>query len=864
MSVSTRVIRHPSPLPAALTPLLGRDAESDQLRALLADPAIRLVTITGPGGVGKTRLALHVATMLLDDGPEVAYVPLASIHDPALVLPAIVQTFGVFSDPQDAPEDQLVEVLGDQQVLLVLDNLEQVLGVSPALASILARCPGVTMLVTSQAPLNISGEQLFPLAPLPTPAASQSATEILQVDAVALFVQRARGVNPNLVLDDRAAATIAEICRKLDGLPLAIELAAARTNILSPPALLARLSNRLQVLGSERRGVPDRLRTMRNAVAWSYDLLPPEEQALFRRMAVFVGGIALDAVEAVIPPATDDRDAFDILGALVDHSLVQPDPAGGAEPRFVMLETLRDYGWEQLEAAGETEAAARVHAGWVLSLADRAEPELTGPDQGRWLEMLDAESENIRAAVEWSLGRGEAALALGILAATWRFAPERGLTSDYRDWLAQGLDLLGPAPTPLRARALLGAGYLAEDHRDLAAAQARFGEALAITRAIGDKLLESRAEIGLGTAAHDRGDYAEAHAHHSAALDAARATGDARALSIALGNLGAVSYFQGALDTAERYWREALDAIASLGDVRMEAITTNNLGALASERGDFVRAEPLLARTLELQRRLQSQRDLPFTLINLGEVSRGLGDYTLAHDYLAEAVQLLREAGNTAIEGHALHGLAAVALDRDDFTTAASLALESTRLVAEADDRHSIIDNAELLARLCAKRGAHAAAAELLAGATTLREALSAPANPVASQQREVTEAEARATLDAAAWDAAWAEGSQHTADTLARRIGIVAREIVGPRRLLDTPGGDQAGVPAPSAKYSLTNRETEVLRLLADGKSTAEVSELLFISQRTTSTHITNILGKLEVDSRTAAVALALREGLV
>jgi predicted ATPase/DNA-binding CsgD family transcriptional regulator len=862
MSVSTRGIRRPSPLPVELTPLLGREREAKQLHALLDHPSIRLVTITGPGGVGKTRLALYVAATLLEEGREVAYASLAAIRDAAQVLPEVVQTFGVFSDPQDAPEDQLVEVIGDQPVVLVLDNMEQVLGAAPALANVLVRCPGVTLLVTSQAPLNISGEQLYPLAPLPTPPATETAARaILQADAVALFVARARAVNPNLGIDDQAATTIAEICRRLDGLPLAIELAAARTNILSPEALLARLSNRLQVLGGERRGVPDRLRTMRNAIAWSYDLLPPEEQALLRRMAVFVGGASLEAIEAIVAPGADGRDAFDILGALVDHSLVQPVALATEESRFAMLETVRDYGLERLEAAGEAEAARESHAAWLLALAERAEPELTGPEQGAWTETLDAESENIRAAVEWALATGRPEIAARILAASWRYAPERGQITDYRGWLARALAAIDPTPSALRAKALVGAGYLAEDQRDLDTAQQLFTEARETARALGDRLAESRSLIGLGTVAHDRGDYATAQAHHEAALAAARETGDRRALSIALGNLGAVSYFQGRLHDAEGYWEEGRALVAALGDRRAEAIASNNLGALASERGDYERAERLLARTLELQRELKSQRDLPYTLINLGEAARGLGDYTLSHDYLAEAVQLLREAGNTAIEGHALNACAALALDQGDLPGAAGLLLESVRLVAEADDPLSIVDNAELLARISVEREDWPTAAELLGAAAHHRAELASTPNPV--RKRELAEAgeAARAALGEDAWVARVADGRAHTMETLARRIGTIAREIVGPRRAPVV--GGPAAMPTPGFEHTLTARELEVLRLLAQGRSTAEVSETLFISPRTTATHVTNILGKLGVESRTAAVALALREGL-
>jgi predicted ATPase/DNA-binding CsgD family transcriptional regulator len=867
MSVSTRYATPPAPLPVALTPLLGRERETTELLALLGDPAIRLVTITGPGGVGKTRLALHLASTIASDTEErVAYVSLASITDPALVLPEIVQSFGVFTDAHDAPEDQLATILGDAPTVLVLDNLEQVLGAAAAIARVLSRCPRVTALATSQAPLSIYGEQLYPLAPLPTPTATETMpAEILRSEAVMLFIQRARAIVPNLVVDDRTAPTIAEICRQLDGLPLAIELAAARTNILSPEALLARLSNRLQVLGSQRRDVPDRLRTMRNAVAWSYDLLPPDEQMLFRRLAIFAGGFPLEAAEAMFASIDPERDAFDALSTLVNHSLMQQDPAPRQQARFLMLESLRAYGLEQLRAHGEEAGTRLAHASWFAELAEHAEPALTGPAQAAWMETLDAESENMRAAVAWALAGGQVEIALRIVSAIWRYAPERGLIADYRGWMARGLDALDPTPGELRVKALLGAGYLAEDQWDLAAAESFFADALDDARALGDRLAESRALIGLGTVAHDQGDYASALSHHDGALDAARGAGDQRATAIALGNLATVSYFQGNLDASERYWNESLQIIVSLGEALLEASTGSNLAALASERGDFARAQRLLTRTLEIQRRMNAQRGLPLTLINLGEAARGLGDYALAHDYLDEAVQLLREAGNTVVEGHALNACAALAFDQGDITSAADLVLDSTRLVATGNDQLSIVENAELMGRICSASGRHGTAVELVAAAGALRELLDASPNPVRRRELDAVEERARKALSPSALAGQRTTGSSLSDEALSRRIGIVAREITGPRRAaVQLPVAERADAGPPPAGHALTGRELEVLRLLVEGKSTQEISDALFISPRTTTTHVANILGKLDVSSRTAAVAHALREGIV
>lgn len=861
MSATTIYSRRSSPLPAELTPLLGRVGESNQIRELLAHGSNRLVTLTGPGGVGKTRLALHVASLMLDQfGEDVAYVSLASIRDPTLVQPTIVQTFGVFSDVQDAPEDQLAEVLRDRRLLLVLDNFEQILDAATPLANVLARCPGVTALVTSQAPLGISGEQLYPLLPLATPSSDQTTAEnILHSDAVALFVQRARSVNPNLVIDDRMAMTLAEICRKLDGLPLAIELAAARINILSPDALLARLSNRLKVLSGERRGVPDRLRTMRHAIAWSYDLLTPDEQALFRRMSVFVGGISLDAVESVCQPLGGGRHAYDVLSALVDHSLVQSAPLSSGDSRFLMLETLRDYGLEQLDLTGEGDEARLAHATFFVELSEAAEPHLVGGDQEAWLDRLEPESENLRAAVDWSLTLGQEEIPLRIGGAIWRFCSTRGLASDCRAWLERALAAEGSDQSPYRGKALIGAGNLFEEHRELDTGWNYFEQARRFADRTSNPLIGTRAMTGLGIVAHDRGQYQQALDLHTQAAALAREAGDQRSTGVALANMAGLAWHQGKLDDADRCWNESLEIFAALGDATSEAISAGNLGALAQVRGEFERAERLQQRALTLQRRMKSSRDLPITLTNLGEVLCVLGDFTQSHDCFAEAITLLRAERNTVVEGVALNGVAKLALAEGDITGAASMVMESIRLI-EDSYQPCIIENADLLAAICSARGKHSAAVELLSAADRNRRELGADPTPLKLLEVGEIEASARAALDEQDYTDQWAKGSQLDLGMLARRITIVAREIFGKRQASIIP--EQPSEQA--VDHNLTSRETEVLRLLAQGNSTREIAEALFISPRTTATHITNILGKLDVSSRTAAVAYAMRTGLV
>jgi len=865
MSASSRFIRRPASLPDVLTPLLGRVQESKRLIEMVHDPAYRLITVTGSGGVGKTRLAVHIAWSVVDAfEDDVVFVPLASIREPHLAVVAIGQALGLYSDRTDDYEELLIDKLPDSPLLLVLDNLEQVLGVAPVLAQIIVHRPQTTILATSQAPLGINGEQLFPLYPLPTPSGEDHDTSaILQSDSVALFIQRAHAVNPELKIDERNATAIADICRKLDGLPLAIELAAARINILSPDALLARLSNRLQILGGERQDVPDRLRTMRHAITWSYELLNGGEQELFRRLVVFSGGFSLDAVEAMFEPAPDGRNAYDVLAMLVDRSLVHSRPRVNGEARFLILETLRDFGLEQLEQQGETHAARSAHAAYILDLAEKAEPQLIGPEQNTWLDHLDVEAENIRSAVEWTLEHGQFDIALRICGAIWRFFAIRGMLADARIWLKRALASQGDGLIPYRTKALVGAGYLAEDLSDYAAAQQYFEQARYLAAATGAKADESRALVGLGTVAHDQGDYATAFEFHEQAVGLAREAGDRRLIGISLGNVGAVSYYRGNLDEALRYWEESVAILAELGDTVSESSAAGNIGAVAIEQGDYDRAERYILHSLNLQRGLNSQRDIPYTLINLADVARVQGDYTLAHDSLAEALILLREYGNTTIEGVAMTGCSRLALAEGDIPGSASFLLESMKHFASLENLNGIVENVDQLALICSRNGNHEIAVELISAAQATLAAQDARHSPVKVRQMAEIEAVAREVLTEEQFRTSLETGSEYTLETLTKRVEIVSREIAGRRHI--TPVMD--GAPersVPLVEHNLTGRELEILQLLAQGKSTKEISEALFISPRTTATHINNVLGKLDVSSRTAAVALAMRSGLV
>ncbi len=860
MSVPIAATTRNGPLPAVLTTMVGRDQDVEMLREALDDPATRLVTITGPGGVGKTRLALHLAHDLADVfGDAIAFVPLAAIRDPALVLPTIAQELGLFSD---APEVGLVRLLGTHPALIVLDNMEQVLGAAPALAELLMHCPRVTMLVTSRAPLGISGEQIYALSPLPTPDPDLEPTDVLlSSDAVALFAQRARAASPAFAITAANAGTVAAICRELDGLPLAIELAAARTTFLSPEALLARISDRLRLLGGDRRDAPDRLRTMRNAIAWSHDLLTPDEQAAFRRMAVFSGGFSLAAAEAMIAAGPGERDPFDVISTLVDHSLVRPEPGDRDEPRFVILETLRDYGLEQLEIAGETNAARLAHAEWAAGLAEFVASRPIAEEQRLWQALLDPEVENFRAAASWSLTHAHPVLTLRIANATWQFCSNRGLLAECRDWVTRALADPSMAGTPVYLEGLVTAGFLAERQRDLAVAEALFEEAVRLAEGSNPEV-ESRAFSGLGFVHGDRGDYATAIGFHQRVATIAEQSGDQLRGAVAQKALGDIAFFQGRLDAARIALERSREQFAALGDIQAEALCATNLGAVMSDLGDSEAAERHLAHALALQRQIDARDYLPITLINLGGCAFARKDFSQVRELFTEAIELLRETGDRRLLAIALHGPAALAREEGNLAESAAYMIESVNLHAEVEDRLNILESAEFIASLCNASGRWATAVELLGAASANRVSLDAEAAVATQRDTDGILDACREHLPEAEHAAAWERGGRLDIEAMTRRIIVIAREIAGPQQ--PAIAASTLGDDIPASAYTLTPRESEVLTLLVEGHSTARIADALYITPRTAGTHIANLLGKLGVNSRTAAVALALRPGFV
>ncbi len=595
----------PSHLPVAPTSLIGRDAELRALVDTIRDPTTRLVTLTGPGGVGKSRLALEVATQAADTFPHGAHlIELAPLRDSTLVVPAIAHVLGVRAEGSSPLLSALERFLRDRRVLLLLDNVEHLLAAAPDIAALLAASRDLTLLATSRVPLAIRGEQQHAVNPLPIPAHPDAGT-VAASPCGQLFLARTRQVQPDFALDAASARAVTAICRRLDGLPLALELAAAHAKTLPPAALLARLERRLPLLTRGPRDLPERHRTLRDTITWSYDLLEPAERSLFRRLAVFARGWTLGAAIAI---AGDDPDALETLSAVINASLATPIDSTDDEPRFTMLETIREFAVEKLRESGEEDATRAALADWVLELVERGGPELVGPDQQRWLARFDAERDNLRAALGWALERGDAMTAMRLANASWQYWLTSGNATEGRRWFDRVLALAdGAAPSPELTETWFAAGTLASAQDDYATAEPLLDIALAALEASGESARMARTVHVLGIIALNRDDPARA----ALLLERALTTyGQPRDVTFAPWRALAHSQLAGALaalDEPERAAEHGTRGLAlqrEIGSELGEALARFYLGDVARHQNDAVAARRHYRDSIELFTRL--------------------------------------------------------------------------------------------------------------------------------------------------------------------------------------------------------------------------------------------------------------------
>ena len=594
-SAKTPAPGHASTPPVPLTALVGRDRDVISLTAILRDPTMRLVTLTGPGGVGKTRLALAVVSELDQMFPDgVIFVPLASLTDASLVFSTVAQSIGMRAEGSRSLAEELAVQLRSIRMLLVLDNFEHLLQAAPALAALLEACSRLTVLATSRARLRVRGEREFPVEPLtlPNPQRLPAADVLAQVPAVALFVERVLEQRPRFTLSDSNAPTVAEICVRLDGLPLALELAAAQSRMFSERALLARLDRRLAVLTDGPRDLPARQQTMRATVAWSYDVLDPGEQTLFRRMAVFAGGFTMEAVEAFFAGNGGlDGVLFETLRALADKSLLRQSEADNGEARFDMLETMREYGLDLLAGSGELEECRRSHAQYCLDLAEQAEKFLRGAEQRIWLARLEIEHDNLRAALRWSIvDNADPALGLRLACALGRFWLMYGYYREGRSWLEQALARSTDVEAGMEAKTLTMVGHLAYWLGDLDQAQTVYERALLLRRNEGDPRQIGMAISHVGNVAFERQDYERAQALYEQSVRLAEQSGDVQGEALALNNLGVIAQIRGDLDQALAAFERCHLIWQEQGDTWSVAVLLNSIGDVASGLGETRRA----------------------------------------------------------------------------------------------------------------------------------------------------------------------------------------------------------------------------------------------------------------------------------
>jgi predicted ATPase/DNA-binding NarL/FixJ family response regulator len=858
-------------LPHPRTRLIGRQAETDTGHRLLLDEAVPLLTLTGPGGIGKTRLALAIASDVcahFADG--VAFVDLSSLQAAGLILGAVSRAVGLTGETAD-PETALLAALRPRQLLLVLDNCEHLIAaVAELTGRLLAACPALQVLATSRAPLHLLGEHAFPVPPLPLAPATDSisAERATMSSAVRLFVIRAQAARPDFELTDANAGAVDAICRRLDGLPLALELAAARVRHLTPAELAGRLiakegGSALRILAVGPRDAPDRQQTLRYAMAWSYDLLTPREQALFRRLAVFVGGFTEEAAQAVANIA--GIAVVEGIAALIDQSLLQQEQGPGGASRYGMLETVREFALEQLAASGEEEEIQSAHAAYFLALAERAAPQLSTELQQAWLERLQAEHANLRVVLVRSEQRGDVDRAVRLTAALWRFWHHRGYWQEGRGWLTRLLkraEASDDVELTVRAMALAGAGWLAHYLRELG-----------------------------------QTDFATAQAALEEGRERYRRLGRMDDLVDVLEGLSWIAQSLGETRRAAELCEEALSVSRTLGEHVRTAESLCNLSRVTRVLGEYAQARVLAQEALGLHRVLRHQSGKAHALLVLGDVARDLGETGEVYVRCEESLAIYRDLGDPLGEGFSVHNLAVAAFEERNLDRARTLCEESLAIFRRLDVRGAMAEvlaslgpildavgeaesalaaltealelawrvgprwvvaaSLEGIANVVAGQMQEIVAVELASGAAAIRAQIEDPVRPNWQAALEQTLARARATIGQEAYAAAWARGHERPLPDVIAAASEV--RIASPARVSRSMSVQETNHPS-----GLSPRELDVLRLLVVGKTDREIAETLFISPRTASKHVASILAKLDVASRGEAAVYATRHSLL
>jgi len=791
----------PNNLPIQATRLIGREKELAEVEELLRRSDVRLLTLTGTGGSGKTRLALHIGANLSDEFPDgVYFVGLDAILESSLVAPAISSALAIKEDAGKPLIDSLKDYLCDRQMLLLLDNFEQVLQAGPDISQLLAASPKLKVLVTSRVPLRLRGEREIPVPPLGLPDTRHlpSLDRLTQYEAVKLFIERAIAIKPDFQITNENAPAVAEICTRLDGLPLAIELAAARVRLLTPQAMLARLvgadsasrAGRIPLLTGGPRDLPPRQQTLRNTIEWSHDLLEEGEKQLFRRLAVFQGGCMLEAIEAVCNPGIKDQESgvstlasaplqIDVLEgteSLISKSLLQQKVSAAGEPHYAMLETIHEYSREKLEESGELADLRRQHALYFMAFAEEAEPKLTTREQALWFNRLESEHDNLRAALRWAReDRSVEALETGlrIVGAIWRFWQTRGYYSEGIEQvqallsLADTVDaqhLASGEPGPFgrslgKTKALNAAGVLLWRKGDYPAARQTLKQALAMATELGDKSSMALAINVIGNIASDQDDHSTARKLYEQSMAIRREMGDRRGVSALIDNLAGLAYKQGDYAATKSLHQQSLAIQRELGDEAGVAGSLAMLGMVAYCEGDLPTSRALLEESLAMQEKLGGKNDLAITLCSLGNLTYREGDRAKARAVHERNVAAHKKMGDKAGIAVSLYGLGLMSYFEGDYQAADASLRESLAVASDLGAKFDIVLGLAVLGAATAKAGQAERAAKLLAADKALLATSGLALEPDARTACEEGKAYARDQLDERAVERAWNEG---------------------------------------------------------------------------------------------------------
>lgn len=854
-------VDEPSPFPRSLRlpvePLVGRRSELAAAISLLTAQT-RLLTVVGPGGVGKSRLANEVAAQLLHDfDGAVVDVPLESVRDPGLVITAIARAAGLDAAGDRDVLDVVADGFAERRMLLVLDNLEQVIDVAPRLGELMVRCPSLHIIGTSRVALRISGEIEFALDPLEVPARrSARSVDITEVDSVVLLRQTVRRFDRDFTIDAGNADAIAEICRRVEGLPLAIELAAARLRVLSPADLADLLGQRLDVLRTDRRDALPHQRTMRSTIDWSYQLLDAEQQAVLRALAVFAGGFSVEAVAAVMD--ADTHEVLDHLDHLVGHHLVRVDTRPDVTHPFDLFDSIRQFAAAELVDAGENARRRDAHVSWVRTTTEERAAALVGPEQAAALAALDAEIDNIRAALRWAIiADGDRHDGLRIATALWRYWWIRGRLAEGRAWLDGALvECSGDSDAHLAA-GYKAAADMADEDSDIPAAERLLDRALAIYAQLDDEAGIADCWYNLALIARDRGDLERAESLLDDSVEVFTRLDRRRKLVVSMSALATVAYVRGDLSEAAERMNRVVDMTRELGDRVSLSQLVGNLGLIQLAQGDTARAVQSQEEALAIARELDDANSATSAMGNLGVALLAANDLDRAESVLTDVADRYREMGDPRGSAMVTHALGQCAERRGDHRSAGELWLQAlAKFVADQASR-DIASCLESIAGWATATGAFDDATSLFAAASVLR----SRDGSIPDFDSEAIEHNRRVARAGIADETAAALAEQAAAWSL-DEVEQAAIECV--ERLGSLPAPSTIDARARLAEQlGLTVRELDVMELVVERHTDREIADALYISPRTVTTHVSAILRKLGVTSRReVATVVAERSG--